>query len=322
MSFFQSIWSETDQSNLVIVMSAVIVILSLATLGYWLLRMVSVPMGEVSSQSLSKVASHIRFLWTMSAFFVLALLYSPNILILYIAFLTFLALKEFISITPTRRADRRVLFWAYLAIPCQFYFISQAWYAVFMVFLPVYIFAFIPMLMVLIGETQGFLKAFSVLSWGMMTTLFSLGHLAYLVVLPSEKNPVAGGLGFFLFLVILTQLNHITQYIFGKLFDYPQLRLKVSTTRNWASLLGSVGATALIAWLVAPLLTPLTNIEAIIAGLLIALGGFIGYIVMSAIKRDLRLIDRGSMTPGHGGVLNRIDMLMYNAPMFFYLVVS
>jgi phosphatidate cytidylyltransferase len=257
----------------------------------------------------------------MTGLFLLGALFSRNYLLFSIAFISFLALKEFLSITPTRRADRRVLFFAYLAIPIQFYFIWNKLYDAFILFIPIYLFFFLALLMVVIGETRGFLKAYSSLNLGLMLTVFSPGHLAYLLVLPSEGNPVGGGLGLFLFLVILTQLSDVAQFLFGRLFNQPKLRLKVSLTRTWASLIGSIASTALLAWLAAPLLTPLTEAQAIATGAVIAFGSFIGYLTMSVIKSDLHLKDRGVMTPGQGGVLNRIDSLIYTAPLFFHIVV-
>jgi phosphatidate cytidylyltransferase len=174
--------------------------------------------------------------------------------------------------------------------------------------------------MVSVGETQGFLRASSTLAWGLVITVFSLGHLAYLLILPALDNSVTGGAGLFLFLMILTQLNDVAQFLFGRLWRHEKLLLKVTTTRTWVSLLGGMAATGLISWLAAPLLTPFTEAESIAVGLIIALAGFIGYIVMSAIKGDLKLKDRGTMTPGRGGILNRIDTLIYTAPVFFHLV--
>ena len=302
------------QSNLTIATIGVILILSLATIGYWLLERFS------PTQGLPKIGFRIRFLWIMLAVFLVAVAYSPAFLILYLALLSFLALKEYFSITPTRRADRRVLFWAYLAVPLQFYWIWQGWYPLFISFIPLYIFFFLPLLMVSVGETQGFLRAISTLVWGLVIMVFSLGHLAYLFVLPPLENSVTGGAGLFLFLIILTQLNDVAQFLFGKTFRYERLRLKVTTTRTWASLLGGMVTTSLISWLAAPLLTPFTEAESVAIGLIVALTSFIGYITMSAIKSDLHLKDRGSMTPGRGGILNRIDTLIYTAAVFFHLV--
>ncbi len=301
--------------DLTVVTFAVILILGLATVGYWLLQWLR------PSQNLPKIGYRLQFDWIVIGFFVLSITVSRNYLLFFIAFISFLALKEFLSITPTRRADRRVLFFAYLAVPIQFTLIWNGWFEAFLAFILLYIFIFLALIMVVIGETQGFLKAYSSLNWGLILTVCSLGHLAYLLVLPAENNPQAGGVGLFLFLVILTQLSDVAQFVFGKMFTQSWLKLKVSTTRNWASLVGSMGTTALLAWLAAPLLSPLSAAEAIGAGLLVAVGSFTGYTTMSAIKRDLQLKDRGTMTPGQGGVLNRIDSLIFTAPLFFYWVV-
>jgi len=298
-----------DRSNLVIAIIGVVTILGLATLGYGLLDWFS------PSRNLPKIGSRIRFLWILTAIFLLAIGYGPGYMILYLAFLSFLALKEYLSITPTRRADRRVLFWAYLAVPLQFFWVWQGWYEAFVSFIPLYIFFFLPLLMVSVGETQGFLRASSTLSWGLVITVFSLAHLAYLLTLP------AGGAGLFLFLLILTQMGDVAQFLFGKLFRYQRLRLKVTQSRNWASLFGGMAVTVLLSWLAAPLLTPFSPAEAVAVGIIIALASFIGYVAMSAIKSDLQLKDRGSMTPGRGGILNRVDTLIYSAPVFLHLVL-
>ena len=307
-------WLQT-QSNLAIIMFGVIVILGLATLGYWLLKQWR------PSKNLPKIGVRIQFAWVLTIIFLGAISTTTRVLLLFIVLLAFLAFKEFLSITPTRRADRRVLFWAYLAIPIQFYFIWQGWYGAFISFVPLYALIFLPLIMVLVGETEGFLKASSTLSWGLVTTVFALGHLAYLLVLPISGNPGSGGGGLFLFVVILTQLNDVAQFLFGKLFYQPILRLKVSQTRTWASLVGSLGTSMLISWLIAVRLTPLSQGEALVMGVVLAVAGFVGYITMSAIKSDLQLPDRGTMTPGQGGVLNRIDSLIYSAPLFFHLLI-
>lgn len=306
----------TVQPNLALAIAGAFVILLLSTLGLWLWQ------RQRPTASLDKVGGRLEFLWLTLGIFVLAALYSNTILILYLWFLAFLALKEFCSITPTRRADRRVLFWAYLAVPIQFILILLDWRRTFSAFIPVHVFLFLPLVMVITGETQGFLRAWSTLGWGVITTVFTLGFLAYLLRLPAAPGSTATGTGLFLFLVMLSQISHASEFIFGRLFRDPKLRLKVSVTRNWASLIGSLGVTALVAWLAAPLITPFTPLEAVIIGLVIAAGSFIGYIIMSAIKRDLQLKDRGTMTPGRGGVLNRIDAFIYTAPLYFYIVTQ
>lgn len=294
--------------------SAAILILGLANIGYLLL------VRYRPEQNLPKIGSRIRFLWILLGVYLLALVTTPSVLVWYIALLAYLALKEFLSMTPTRQADRHVLFWAYTGNTIQFFFIWMGWYEAFISFIPLYVLLFLPLMMVIYGETRGFLKALGTLNWGVLITVYSLGHLAYLLVLPSQVNPIAGGLGLFLFLTLIAQLNHIGQYLFGKLFDHPKLRLKVSKSRNWGSLIGTLILTPILSWLIAPQLTPFDDLVSLSIGLIIALGGFVGYITMSAVKSDLQLADRGTMTPGHGGVLNRIEMLIISAPIFFHLV--
>jgi len=130
---------------------------------------------------------------------------------------SFLALKEYLSLIPTRRADRIVLFWAYLAIPIQYVWIDMRWYGMFIVFLPVFVFLLLPLQMVLIGETSGFLRAAGTLHWGLMATVFSISHVAFLLVLPKTVNPHGGGPGLVLYLVFLTQFNDVAQYLWGGL---------------------------------------------------------------------------------------------------------
>jgi phosphatidate cytidylyltransferase len=305
-----------NQPGLPRVANGIIVLLAAITLGYWLL------LWFRPSANLPKIGTRIAFLWVVLIVFLLALLYSVKVLILYIWFIAFLALKEFFSMTPTRRADRRVLFWAYLSLPIQFVLILLERRTAFILFAPIHVFLVLPMVMVMVGDARGFLRAWSTIGWGIITTVYSLGHLAYLLVLPVTAGGPTTGAGLFLFLVALAQISHATQFLFGKLFPDPRLSLKVSKTRNWASLAGSIVVTALVAWLVAPLLTPFSPGEAMLMGAIIATGAFIGYIILSAIKTDLQIKDRGTMTPGHGGVLNRIDTLIYTAPLFFYLVMA
>lgn len=309
-----------NQSGLAMVTNGVMALLAAITLGYWLL------LWFRPTQNLPKIGSRIAFLWVVTLVFLLAILYSPKLLILYIWFIAFLALKEFFSMTPTRRADRRVLFCAYLSLPVQFIFILLERRNAFIMFAPIHVFLILPMVMVMIGDARGFLRAWSTIGWAIITTVYSLGHLAYLLALPMTAAPNTGGTSFgpglFLFLVGLAQLSHATQFVFGKLFPDPRFSLKVSKTRNWVSLVGSILVTTPIAWLVAPLLTPFTPGEAAIMGVIIAAGAFVGYIIISAIKTDLQIKDRGTMTPGHGGVLNRIDTFIYTAPLFFYLVMA
>jgi phosphatidate cytidylyltransferase len=268
----------------------------------------------------AELVARVQSWWVMFFIFTLAMVVSPTVSIVFFAIVSFLALKEYLSLIPTRRADRRVLFWAYLAIPFQYYWVADAWYGMFIIFVPVYAFLFLPMRMVLTGQTQNFLRSAGTIHWGLMLMVFSLSHLAYLLALPPEGNPAAGGAGLVLYLVFLTQFNDVAQYTWGKLLGRHKVVPSVSPKKTVEGLAGGVMTTTALGWLLAPWLTPLSGVEGLLAGLIIGLAGFIGDVNISALKRDLGVKDSGQLIPGHGGILDRVDSLTYAAPLFFHFV--
>jgi len=281
---------------------------------------VTVLQRRSSGKNYGELRSRVNSWWVMVGVFSLAMVLNRNISLVFFAFMSFLALKEYFSLIPTRRADRRVLFWAYLAIPLQYYWVAKEWYGMFIIFIPVYAFLFLPMRMVTIGETRDFLRAAGTIHWGLMTLVFSLSHLAFLLVLPGADDKAAGGPGLVLFLVLLTEGNDVAQYLWGKALGRRKIIPKVSPNKTWAGFLGGVVTTAALAFGLAPWLTPLSPEHAVMAGFLIGISGFIGDVVISALKRDLGVKDSGALIPGHGGVLDRIDSLTYTAPLFFHFV--
>tara|TARA_B110000438_G_scaffold159321_1_gene152535 strand:+ start:1552 stop:2526 length:975 start_codon:yes stop_codon:yes gene_type:complete len=273
------------------------------------------------SGDFSNLRQRVNSWWVMVTVFSLAMTLNRNVSIVFFAFISFLALKEFLSLIPTRRADRRVLFWAYLAIPLQFYFVYLEWYGMFIIFIPVYMFLLLPLRMVTIGQTKGYVRAAGTIHWGLMLTVFCLSHTAFMLVLQESKaaNPSPGP-GLVLFLVVLTQLNDVCQFIWGKSLGRRKILPKVSPGKTWAGFLGGVSTTTVIAWHAGPFLTMLNGWQSAVAGLIIGIGGFVGDVNLSALKRDLQVKDSGSLLPGHGGILDRVDSLTYTAPLFFHYV--
>lgn len=259
--------------------------------------------------------------WVIAGVFTVAIVAHRTASIVFFAFVSFLALKEYLSLIPTRRVDRRVLFWAYLTIPIQFYWVALEWYGMFIIFIPVYVFLLLPLRMIAIGETDGYLRAVGTLHWGLMTMVFSLSHAAFLLILQRPDAPAdLPGPGLVLFLVVLTQLNDIAQFIWGKSLGRRKVVPQVSPGKTWAGLLGGVATTGLLACVSGPFLTPMNSLQSICAGLIIGVGGFAGDVSLSALKRELGVKDSGSLLPGHGGILDRVDSLTYTAPLFFHFV--
>jgi phosphatidate cytidylyltransferase len=256
--------------------------------------------------------------WWMIAIFTAVMLSSRVVSLCFLGFLSFLALKEFFSIIPTRRADRRVLFWAYLAIPLQYYWVNIGWYGMFIIFIPVYMFLFMAARTVLTQKTDGFLKAVGTLHWGLMITVFAISHAAYLFILPSLSSSASGGAGLLLYLVFLTQFNDVAQYVWGKLFGRRPILPLISPKKTWEGFVGGVFTTTAAALLIAPWLTPFNHVNALYAGLIISMAGFLGDVTISAIKRDIGVKDTGVLIAGHGGIMDRIDSLTFTAPLFFH----
>lgn len=269
----------------------------------------------------SELRSRVRSWWVMAILLFGCLLLNRGLATVFLAFISFLAFREYISLIPTRRADRRVLFWAFLAIPIQYYWTWVHWYEMFVVFIPVFVFLALPLRMVTIGDTKDFLRAMGTLHWGVMSAVFSLSHLAYLIALPESTNPMGGGPGLVLSVIFLTQINDVAQFIWGKSFGRHKVIPKVSPNKTWEGLIGGVLTTTALAWWILPQLTPIPEgSRAMIAGLILGIGGFFGDVIISAIKRDIGVKDFGSILPGHGGILDRVDSLMVTAPIFFHLI--
>jgi len=264
-----------------------------------------------------ELRQRIRSWWVMVGILFACLVAGRIPAIILFALVSFLALREFLTIVPVRESDRRVLLWGYIAIPLQYYFIAIGWYGMFTILIPIYLFLFLPMHMVLTGETRGFIRAVGVMHWAVMLTVYCLSHVAALLTLP-EANQDAGRIGPVLFLLLMTQLNDVSQYLWGKSLGRRKIVPRVSPNKTWAGFLGGLGTITLAAGLVGPWLTPLTPAWSLLAGLLIAVSGFIGDVVLSSVKRDLEIKDSGTLIPGHGGILDRIDSLLFTAPLFFH----
>lgn len=260
----------------------------------------------------------IRTWWVIVVLFSLALISPRWLALTFFALVSVLALKEFLTLVPARDADRIPVLWMFIAIPINYGLIGIDWYGLFIIFIPVYAFLFLPARMVLVGETQGFLHSAAQLHWGLMTTVFAVSHVAFLLILPADG--LQTGALLVLYLVGLTEFNDVAQYLWGKSLGRIRVTPKVSPNKTLAGLLGGIGSTMLVAVLLGPLMTPLGWGMSLLAGGIIGVTGFCGDVVMSAVKRDIGVKDSGTLLPGHGGILDRLDSLIFTAPVFFHFI--
>lgn len=291
----------------------VFILLILATLIVFLLSRLK-PDFDVNELSL-----RIRSWWIMCVFFFVSFYIHPSGSIILFALLSFLALKEYFTLINPRTEDHRVLFWSYLSIPIQYYWIYINWKAMFFIFIPVYMFLFIPLRLLFTGQPKGIVQSMAKIQWGLMAFVFCISHVACLMTLLPTTNIPGGGRALVLYLVFLTEINDVSQYIWGKFFGKTKIAPNISPKKTLAGFLGGVLTTVLLA-LALQSLSGFSVPYSLIAGLIISVAGFIGDLVISSVKRDVGVKDTGNLIPGHGGILDRIDSLAYTAPLFFHFV--
>ncbi|MFP5386264.1 MAG: phosphatidate cytidylyltransferase [Bacteriovoracia bacterium] len=257
--------------------------------------------------------------WKILIGFTVTIFFSRFFATIALAFLSFVAFRELTSRLNFRISDRRTLLWCYLAIPFQFAVAYIDWYGMFLIFIPVIMFITLNMRSVAQGDVKGITASLGMVHWSAMITIFSLSHLAYLLTLPPLPGFEAGNGGMILWLVLVTELNDIFQFTWGKTLGKHKILPTVSPNKTREGFFGGMISTILVGWGLSFLLPVGAEKAAILAGLL-AFTGFMGDVTISAIKRDLSIKDMGSSIPGHGGVMDRIDSLAFNSMVCFHLI--
>jgi phosphatidate cytidylyltransferase len=301
----------SGEIQIVIFIILAILVFSSIVLGIW---------GLFSkSKMLVELKTRTKSWWIMCTLFITAAIISNVITYVCIGFLSFAALREFYSVIKLRKSDRAGMLWCYLAIPVQYYLAYKGWYELFIVFIPVFMFIWIPFILVLEGETKMIMSSMAGLPTSLMLCVFGLSHMAYLISLPEINGFSAGGKGLLLFLIFITQINDVMQFIWGKIIGKHKILPKISPNKTWGGFIGGLISSVFIGYLMS-FLTPLNDWQVIVVSFFIAGVGFVGDVVVSAIKRDMGVKDMGQAIPGHGGVLDRIDSLALTTPIFFHLV--
>ena len=250
----------------------------------------------------------------------IALVTGNAVSILLLALMSGVALKEYLAMVSTRHADCRGLWFVYLAIPLQYGFAYRSSYVAFAAAIPAFGLATLPLVMVATRRAQDFIRVAATANLGLLLTVFSLSHIALLLQLPESANPVGGAVGWVVFLLLITQLNDVAQYVFGKCFGRRAIAPRLSPKKTVEGFVGGMFTSAVTAAWIGPFLTPMDGTTGALVGAAMAGAGFGGDMAVSAIKRDVDVKDTGTLLPGHGGILDRIDSLISTAPLFFYFV--
>jgi len=277
------------------------------------------PRGEGGRTTIGNLNDWVPAWWKMCAIFALAVLFGRIGALVLFGIISFLAMREYMTLVPTRRGDHRTLFWSFFVImPLQYYLIGMQWYLLFAIMIPVLACIYIPPSIAIAGDTEQFLERASKIQFGIMVCVYSLSHVPALLQLK-----IPGFLGhnarLLLYLVIVDQMNNVLQFVWDKLIGKTKIAWRVSPSKTWeGAFAGIVSATAVgtALWWV----TPFTPFQSAGMSLMICILGFNGNLVMSAVKRDIGIKDFGIVVEGRGGILDRIDSLCFAAPIFFHLV--
>jgi phosphatidate cytidylyltransferase len=268
----------------------------------------------------TEINQRCRTWWIIVGTFCAALASGQNVTLAFFALISILALREFLTLTALVSGDRQFLLLAYGTIPVQYACILTGRLELFMLFMPLTGLLLLSPGLVFSSGSQGYLRVAGSLNWGLMVTVFAFGHLGCLVMLPAPGNPVGGGSGLLVYLVFLGQFSDVVQFVAGKLFGRRRVVPRISPGKTWEGLIAGLFVATVLGGLMAPWLTPLDTWQGSAAGLLIGISGFAGDITISAVKRDHGVKDTGVLLPGHGGVLDRTDSLIFAAPLFFHFV--
>ncbi len=257
--------------------------------------------------------------WAMVVLIGLALIFGRTGAVLLFAFASFAALREFVTLTNTRRADHWALATAFfIVLPVHYYFIWAGRTGMYSIFIPVYAFLLMPIISALRGDKDRFLIRIAELQWALMICVYCASHVPALLDL---KIPGYEGRNLLLiaFLVVVVQSSDVLQYVWGKLLGKTKIAPELSPSKTVEGFVGGALSATLVgaglSWM-----TPFGMLNAALLSLVIVVMGFFGGLVMSAIKRDRGVKDWGHMIAGHGGFIDRLDSVVFSAPVFYHLV--
>ncbi|MDO4582887.1 MAG: phosphatidate cytidylyltransferase [Planctomycetia bacterium] len=268
---------------------------------------------------LDKFCSRLRGWWLLLSLVAAAALLGDGVVVFLFGAMSFWAMREFITLTPTRPADHRPLFLVFfICIPLQFILVWLNLYDIYSVLIPTYVFLLIPIFIAIFGDTKRYLERVAQISASLLICVYCLSYAPALLTLDLSEQGGSGA-GLLCFFLLMTQLSEIFQYVSLHFLPVQHcVAPAINASRTWEGLLAS----SLAAMLVGTLLYWATPFPFWLAGIMsfvIAFMSFGGALTLSAIKRDRGVKDYGTLVVGHGGILDRIDTICFAAPIFFHL---
>ena len=264
----------------------------------------------------------LRTSWIMMLVFWVGWMAGEWVAIWLFGLVSFFALREFLTLSPTRRGDHRSLVLAFFVVlPVQYWLVGTERFDLFTVFIPVYVFLAIPVVSALANDPQRFLERNAKLQWGIMVCIYGMSHVPALLLLDFPNYDKKNAFLVF-FLVIVVQTCVVVQHFASRKLKRPPTAPNISQSFNWRSWLIAL----LVAGLVGAALsgiTPFWPPQGFVMAIIACAAGTLGHFVMKALKRDRGIPSWGGQmasVTGAGGLLDRVDALCFAAPVFFHSV--
>lgn len=322
-----------DEGGILVLLTAIVAILLFFSVIWRVMAKKQMAMAE-------EIKDRTLTWWWMVAIFMLALATHRLVSFALLAFLCFAALREYFSLIPMRNEnqglelnfnDRLPAFFCYASILLVFYVAYIEWYGMFVILAPVYLFLCIPILLVLQNRARGSMQSMGFISLGFMFFVYNFGHCLFMI----NMGPMV-----LLYCFTLTEVRDLLSFWIGKTLarwaeTLPEGRGKrlverriapdISPKKTWSAGLAAALAIALLAMLMQPLLPEfpqgrMSLLYAAFTGFAIGILGLFGDLVFSMMKRDAGVKDSGTLLPGHGGIIDRVDSLVFTIPVTFHLI--
>lgn len=307
----------TLQETFFAVFAGLVVLFATATaLGTWLAGRTQ---DAVKLAWIGQMNTRIRAAWAIVFLFAVAFAVGDGAVLVFFAIASFFALREFIALTPTRASDHWALVLAfYVVIPVQYVLIAADWYAMYAVFIPVYVFLLLPVVMALRQDTGDYLMRIAKVQWGLMICVYCVSHAPAIVTLNLPGFEGRGALLLVYFLLVV-QMSDLLAVIASAAFGRTPLKSNPNKSREGV-LAGGAG-TVLLGTALFPM-TPFVWWQAALLSLAIVVAGFMGGLVLTSVERSLGArvwTDDGVLLTR--GMLQRLDAITFAAPVFFHLVL-
>lgn len=257
-----------------------------------------------------------KSLWTpyLVWFILIPILLIPLLLgrtyfIFVVLLLALASFREFTRATGLW-TDKSFTWAGYLSIILIFYAVFIDWYALYNA-LPIYCMLAVLAIPILRGEFEHMIQKTCLTILGILYFGWLFSHLAYF-------ENMQGGIGYIIFIIILVELNDALAATFGKLFGRHKFVPRISPNKTIEGTALSLVGILFFAHIFRFAIPEYSTWQIWVIAILISIGGTCGDLVISFIKRDLQIKDMGKLIPGHGGILDRFDSLIFVAPIFFH----